>query len=289
MNDQMNNENIQEKEKVDLYGLGGTISQETLDRIEKEKQSIGVDSKNIGAAGCVLFILFVMVICLLLFIFTPKQNDSSRGEFERMINKVYETTKDWFINDKTGTLDYKIPNVKEGYLLVRNSKDEVTFDIAFEVNDGTWCAKKEFTNDKIAITKKEDNCDGLSLVALNNKEGKYITVNMVTGEISHPTVQDPVVDNARKGANVGVAYSYKDAVEKAMIREMTNSGNTFLKGTFDGTTYTGSDGVKTTLNVAGVKAYSVLLTIENGAINGGSFTINGYLFTVNQDGSITAQ
>ena len=253
-----------------VYGANEQISREFMERVEKERKSLGGSSEAMGQAGCALFFIFAVVVCALLYFLTPKTPKTARGTFERMVNKVSETTKEWFFDHKTTSLDYEIPKIQKGYLLVANSTDKEMFDVAFEVNDGTWCAKKEFGVATVSVSEKgKEDCDGTRLVTLNNKEKKYLTVDMVTGEISHPTTGDDTADNAKKGTYKTYALNYIKNIELAIMEaSMQNIDSDTFDGIFDGKVLNLEDGseVPLTVSTSGKNPANISIVIKN--VNG---------------------
>ena len=84
-------------------------------------------------------------------------------ELKSMRERLNDNGNSTFVVDLTGTdLDYKGSKPKKGYAAIN-----VSGDIALEMNDGTWCVTKGFTDTDVTITKLEEGCDGSSIQSLD--------------------------------------------------------------------------------------------------------------------------
>ena len=84
-------------------------------------------------------------------------------ELKSMRERLNDNGNSIFVVDLTGTdLDFKGSKPKKGYAAIN-----VSGDIALEMNDGTWCVTKGFTDTDVTITKLEEGCDGSSIQSLD--------------------------------------------------------------------------------------------------------------------------
>ena len=133
-------------------------------------------------------------------------------ELKSMRERLNDTGNSTFVVDLTGTdLDYKGSKPKAGYAAIN-----VSGDIALEMNDGTWCVTKGFTDTDVTITKLEEGCDGSSIQSLD------LTI--------------PTSNNQAQGLFTGTIYSMSDAEVGDSI-----SGKWCIVGTIEGELYNSCD------------------------------------------------
>ena len=130
-------------------------------------------------------------------------------ELKSMRERLNDNGNSTFVVDLTGTdLDFKGSKPKKGYAAIN-----VSGDIALEMNDGTWCVTKGFTDMDVTITKLEEGCDGSSIQSLD--------------------LTTPTSNNQTQGPVTGTIYSMSDAkIGDSIFREKwcavrTNEGEAF--------------------------------------------------------------
>ena len=87
-----------------------------------------------------------------------------------------------------------------------------------------------------------------------------------------------------------LAYAYITSVNYGVFSKMYEDPNvSFTDGTFDGKTYTGTDGTTETIDIyfESANVSDVSLHITNEKVDGGTIVMEGYTFEVSSDGTIT--
>ena len=135
-------------------------------------------------------------------------------ELKSMRARLDDTGNSTFVVDLTGTdLDFKGSKPKKGYAAIN-----VSGDIALEMNDGTWCVTKGFTDTDVTITKLEEGCDGSSIQSL---------------DLSTPTSNDQV-----QGPVTGTIYSTSST---GLETGESISGKWCVVGTIEGQEFNSCD------------------------------------------------
>ena len=169
--------------------------------------------KKKGFTSIELFVV-IIILTVIALITTPlimnKINDAKKKSLkntaDEIVNAMESKSKSArldgnstaFIVDLTGTdLDYKGSKPKKGYAAIN-----VSGNIALEMNDGTWCVTKGFTDTDVTITKLEEGCDGSSIQNLD------LSIPSSDGQ-TKGTVTGIIYSTSSSGAKTGGSISEK--------------------------------------------------------------------------------
>lgn len=153
----------------------------------------------------------IVILAIILLITTPLIlgviKDARKGAFQNsaygimtaaenkyMLNELKGNDGDFtsiyknYILDKGSSLDYKGVNPKDGTIAVIKGK------VGLAINDGTWCAKKEYRENKITLTKyDEETCKLSELPEIHDTEPPVITIlgdNPLTINVGENYIED---------------------------------------------------------------------------------------------------